>query len=325
MDPVTHTLIGVGMGNAFFRKSVGRGTAPVLGIASNLPDIDAIVHLSGDPASILMRRTFGHSVLLFPIWAMILAVILRRLYPHVGLKKMYALCLLGASVHVFFDLVNSFGVVLFWPVSDWRPELGIIFIIDLALTGLLLLPLCLCIPPFMRVHLATLSRVAIGCVAAYVLFCGTARAMADRALTDHVQSSGAHPEFQYVFPEPFGPHRWRGVTREGGLYRVYMIHPLSSKIEPRGMVGTQPAEPHVMAARATHLAKRLEWFFKAPVWKEAAGPPGGPAQVSVYDLRFKSLLVPRNLAFLFRFDVYDDGRVDRIVREGRTVTLTSPE
>ncbi|PYS96581.1 MAG: hypothetical protein DMF50_04130, partial [Acidobacteria bacterium] len=66
MDPVTHTLVGVAMANALFRRRIGPESVPILAIASNLPDLDAAVHLTGSPAALLMRRTFGHSLFLVP-------------------------------------------------------------------------------------------------------------------------------------------------------------------------------------------------------------------------------------------------------------------
>src|SRR5712692_2481641 len=143
MDPVTHTLVGVAMANAFFRRRIGPESVPILAIASNLPDLDAVVHLTGNPAAVLMRRTFGHSLLLLPFWALLLALALRRFYPRPGARTLFGLCLLGAGVHLLFDLINSFGVVLLWPLSSWRPELALVFIIDFVLTGLVALPLLL--------------------------------------------------------------------------------------------------------------------------------------------------------------------------------------
>jgi len=322
MDPITHTLVGVAVGNAFFRKNIGKGTAPIMALASNLPDVDAIVHLSGDPTAILMRRTFGHSLILIPILALGFAYILRRFYPHISLGKVYGMTLLAAFVHVFFDLVNSFGVVLLWPLTDWRPEFAIIFILDLIITGLVLLPLCLCLPSFMRQRIVPFSRIAIACVALYVGFCATSRYMAGQALASELDRTGQSSGFLYTFPEPFGPHRWRGVSHEGNTYHLYLIHPLSSRIESKGQIQTQRGDPYIEKARETRLAKRLEWFFKAPVWQVQKDPTKNPAQVSVYDLRFRSVLVARGPSFLYRFYVHPNGHVEYASPKGEVEILT---
>jgi len=310
VDPVTHTLIGVGMANAFFRRRVGPESVIILAIASNLPDVDAVVHLTGHPTAILMRRTFGHSIFTFPLWSMGLALILRRFYPHLSLRTLFGLTLLGCVVHIFFDLVNSFGVVLLWPFSDWRPELGIIFIIDLFLTGFLATPLLLSIPRQMRPHLVWLSRASITCVAAYVLFCGTNRIIATRLLASETRNFGIQSNFSYVFPEPFGPYRWKGISREQDIYHLYLIYSLTRKIEKISDVKTQADHPQVEHVRATALARRLEWFFKAPIWSIENGPSNKTVQVNVYDLRFQTILINRKVPFVFHFVIDRDGQVN---------------
>lgn len=304
MDPVTHTLIGVGIANAFFRRRVGPAAVPVLILASNLPDVDALVHVTGSPAAVLLRRTFGHSLFTIPAWCALLAILLERRYAHVGRRPLFGMCLLGAGVHVFFDLVNSFGVVLLWPFSGWRPELAILFIIDLVLAGLLLLPLVACLPRRMRGRLEPVSRIGVACAAAYVVLCGAARGRAGAVLEGEAGAREA-PAFTYVFPEPFGPQRWRGVAREDGLYRVYLVRPLAGTAELRSVVGTQPQEPDVRRVRASPLGSRLEWFFKAPVWKS-----DGSGNVRVYDLRFAPLVVERRPVFEYAFRVHPEGRVE---------------
>jgi inner membrane protein len=310
MDPVTHTLVGVGLANALFRKKFGPPAVPILAIASNLPDIDAAVHLTGDPTAILMRRTFGHSLFLLPIWAFVLAWILGRFYPKLRAGPLYGLVFLGALVHLFFDLVNSFGVVLFWPFSDWRPELGILFIIDLLLTGFLALPLLLVLLPSARPRLAVFSQVSLACAALYVCFCWGERVTAERSLAAVAAHLGNKPDFSYVFPEPLGPQRWRGVLREGDLYRIYLIEPLSGRVRQRDEAHTDRGDPRVERVRKAPLARRIEWFFKAPVWKIEDPPdPGGSARAAVYDLRFRSLVIDRAIPFTFRFSIDPEGRI----------------
>jgi inner membrane protein len=230
MDPVTHTLVGVGLANAFFRKKIGAAAVPILAVASNLPDIDAVVMLTGDPTAVLMRRTFGHSLFLLPFWILALALLFRFRYRQIGLPTLSGLILLGAVVHLFFDLINSFGVVLLWPFSDWRPELSIVFIIDLTLTGILAAPLLLALIPRLRPRLESFSRFSAGCVVAYLAFCGMNRLLAQKMLTAAPVISRP-ADFIYPFPEPFGPHRWKGVAREEEIYQVYLLNPLTGRVE----------------------------------------------------------------------------------------------
>lgn len=307
MDPVTHTLVGVGMANALFRRRSGREAVPVLAIASNLPDVDAAVHLTLDPRALLFRRTFGHSVLLLPFWSAALALALGRFVPRLGFRRLFGLSLLGAAVHLVFDLINSFGVVLLWPLSDWRPELAIVFIVDLVLTGLLLVPPLLAAIPRLRGRLTGLSRASLVGVSAYLLVCGANRHVAREALGAAADAPGV--EFSYVFPEPLGPGRWRGVVREAGAYRLYLVHPYSGRVDLEGYVRTSAGDPRVEAVLRTGLGRRLVTFFKAPVWT-VSELPGGAARVRVHDLRFVTLVLRSAPIFTYAFLVDGAGRAE---------------
>jgi membrane-bound metal-dependent hydrolase YbcI (DUF457 family) len=313
VDPITHTLCGVALGNGLFRRRAGPAAVPILALASNLPDIDAVVHLSFDPAAVLMRRTFGHSIFLVPLWSLLLAWLLRRRYRHLRLGMLFGMVLAGAAVHLFFDLINSFGVVLLWPLSAARPELAWVFILDLVLTGILLLPLLVAAAPRMRPRISALSRAGLAAVAAYLAFCGWSRAEAVRLLARQVAgadavtagavtagevTAGAEPPFSYVFPEPLGPQRWRGVVRHGDRYDLFLVRPTTGVVEPRGSVQGDFDDPLVRDARATPFGRRLDGFFKAPVWQVRHDAAGG-SQVVAWDLRFKSLVVDRGPVFEF--------------------------
>ena len=310
MDPVTHTLLGVGLGSAFYRERAGRAALPVMALASNLPDLDAIVHVTGDPYAVLMRRTFGHSLFLLPFWSLLFAWLASRRYREVPLRTLFGMTLVGVAGHLLFDLINSFGVVLFWPLSHARPELAWVFIIDFALTGLLALPLVPAIAPRLRPRLRAVSRGALAAVALYLLICGAARCRSTALLVRHIPAGA---DFTYVFPEPLGPHRWRGVARYPGRYDLFLIRPLTGEVEPRGTVRNDLDDPRVAAARQTPDGRRLERFFKAPVWQvkgegdsaeaSSVSLAGGPEAVAAWDLRFKPLVVERQAVFRYTLEV----------------------
>ena len=133
------------------------------------------------------------------------------------------------------------------------------------------------LPRSRRSDLAGLSRAALLVVMAYLLFCGGNRWLAERALAREAAALGSPPSFSYVFPEPLGPHRWRGVLRHADTYRLYLIHSLTGEAEKRGEVKSRLEDQAVQAARASPLGIRLERFFKAPVWE--VSEPASPVEV----------------------------------------------
>jgi|CXWL01.1.fsa_nt_gi membrane-bound metal-dependent hydrolase YbcI (DUF457 family) len=301
MDPVTHTLFGMAIGEAVFRPRLGRRAVTVSAWAANLPDIDVLILATGDPAAVVLRRSFGHSLFLLPLWIAGLGWIFKKKYPDMEYRDLLAVISLNAAGHLLFDLINSFGVQLFWPFSLMRPELAIIFILDIALTGVLAAPHLTRLSKVWRPRLTTSSRTALAVVGLYLLGAFASRARAVAMLAQEAKGG-----FQYVFPEPFGAHRWRGVVKDEGSWRVYLINAALGTTERRLTLPNDENTPPALAARRTRLSGRLESFFKAPAWETKQGRDG-KWTATIRDLRFMTLLVPRAEPFSFTFDVGPDG------------------
>ncbi|MEK7234282.1 MAG: metal-dependent hydrolase [Elusimicrobiota bacterium] len=301
MDPVTHTLLGVAIGEAFFRPRLGRRAVTVAAWAANLPDIDALVLLRGDLGSVVLRRSFGHSLFLIPLWIAALTWVLKRKYDDMGTRDLMMIIGVNCAGHLFFDLINSFGVQLFWPFSPMRPELAIIFIIDLTLIGFLAAPHLTRLKESWRPGLATACQTALVAVMFYLAMAFSARQCALSLLAHKTGAKG----FQYVFPEPLGAHRWRGVVKGKDSWKIYLVDMGRGTIEPRLTVPNDEWSPPSRAAQETPLGRRLMTFFKAPVWTVTPKSEGG-STVAVRDLRFASLVLPRQTPFQYEFDIAVD-------------------
>lgn len=290
MDNLTHTLVGVAMGEAGLRRRYGSGTTLLLAVASNVPDLDVMLSIVVGEDGFLLRRMFTHSVLGAPVLAALLAAAWARWKTQQRFVTWLGIALLGVVVHVFLDLVNSYGVVWLWPFSGDRFELAWVFIIDLVLWGLLIAPLLLRVTPLKRrVSPVTLHRVFLAAVAAWVAACALGRWRAQVLFDDALARAGASPEFRYVFPEPLGPHRWRGVARKGDTWSLHLVEVLPGRVSEHSRRPTDAFDPRVRALRSTPAVERLEWFFKAPVWTILEDGE----RVRVEDLRFRSLVLER--------------------------------
>lgn len=300
MDPVTHTLLGVAIGEALFRPRLGRRAVTMSAWAANLPDIDTLVLLTGDPGAVVLRRSFGHSLILLPLWIAALAWIFGRKYgDEVETRDILAIVAVNVAGHLFFDLINSFGVQLFWPFSLARPELAMIFIIDLTLAGFLAAPHLLRLRAAWKPGLGAACGAALAAVVFYLAMAFSARQLALNLLA---QTTGGGEGFRYAFPEPLGAHRWRGVVKERDGWSVYLVDVSKRTVEPAMTLPVDEWSPASRAAQETPFGRRLSAFFKAPVWTTAPAPDGGHT-ASVYDLRFVSLVLPRPPAFRYDFDV----------------------
>jgi membrane-bound metal-dependent hydrolase YbcI (DUF457 family) len=165
MDTITHGIVGALAGKALFAgcdvpagkagdaksHALSSPTARAAIVACTLgamfPDIDIFAGpLARNPLAIIeWHRNITHSAVILPLWATLLAALsipLARLLkwetpPFPALFLIYAV---GIASHIFLDLVTSFGTMVWSPLRYTRPAWDIIFIIDLTLTGIALVP-----------------------------------------------------------------------------------------------------------------------------------------------------------------------------------------
>ena len=142
MDAITHGLTGALVGKAFISGKHGRvGTAAVT-IGAVFPDSDIVFSLfaTNQFATLELHRGVTHSYLALPLFAALLAGVTKRFVPQ---KKFLTLCglyALGLAIHIFLDLITSWGTMIWSPLTRTRASLDLIFIIDLIFSAIVLFP-----------------------------------------------------------------------------------------------------------------------------------------------------------------------------------------
>lgn len=171
MDPLTHGITGALIGKAFFsgaRKSNSTtaeraipGAALICMLAALFPDVDVFFDnfVEYKMATLELHRGWTHSLVLLPVWAILLGAltapvllwVARRRNDSVdapandrtllsvgaGAALVYAA---GIFSHIVLDLATSFGTMIWSPISNARASWDLVFIIDLMLTGIVLVP-----------------------------------------------------------------------------------------------------------------------------------------------------------------------------------------
>jgi membrane-bound metal-dependent hydrolase YbcI (DUF457 family) len=165
MDTITHGIVGALAGKALFAGrdfpagATGGGMARALSspvaraaivactLGAMFPDIDIFAGpLGHNPLAIMeWHRNITHSAVILPLWALLLAALsipLARLLkwkspPFLALFAIYAV---GIATHISLDLVTTFGTMVWSPLRYSRPAWDWVFIIDLTLTGIALVP-----------------------------------------------------------------------------------------------------------------------------------------------------------------------------------------
>ena len=114
---------------------------------SIFPDIDIFAGpLARNPLAIMeWHRNITHSLVMLPVWAVLLAAVSLPLARWLRWKapsfpRLFGICAVGLATHVFLDLVTSFGTMVWSPLRYSRVAWDWLFILDLTLTAIALVP-----------------------------------------------------------------------------------------------------------------------------------------------------------------------------------------
>jgi membrane-bound metal-dependent hydrolase YbcI (DUF457 family) len=156
MDTITHGIAGALIGKAIFRgedmftsKPMNRGRIITwsLMLGAIFPDSDVFRDFfSSDRLLIITwHRSLTHSLVLLPLWALVLAAITQafarwRKWEAPSFAIVTAIYAVGLLSHILLDLVTSFGIMIWSPLQWSRPAWDLIFIVDFTLTALFLVP-----------------------------------------------------------------------------------------------------------------------------------------------------------------------------------------
>src|SRR5271155_1529415 len=156
MDTITHGIAGALIGKAVFRGENMLSLQPMnrarmvtwsVMLGAIFPDSDILRDwFSNNPMLILTwHRSFTHSLVCMPIFALLLAAITRwlarwRKWDAPSFAVLTGLYAIGILSHIFLDLVTSFGTMIWSPLQWSRPAWDLIFIVDFTFTAILLVP-----------------------------------------------------------------------------------------------------------------------------------------------------------------------------------------
>jgi membrane-bound metal-dependent hydrolase YbcI (DUF457 family) len=156
MDTITHGIAGALIGKAVFRGEDMFASHPInrgriitwsLMLGAIFPDSDVLRDFfSSDKLLIVTwHRSITHSLVMLPLWALVLAGITRafanwRKWEAPSFAALSAIYAVGILSHILLDLATSFGTMIWSPLQWSRPAWDLVFIVDFMLTAILLLP-----------------------------------------------------------------------------------------------------------------------------------------------------------------------------------------
>lgn len=268
MDTLTHALIGA---------LVGRSIPDNMGVAvrqrtiagafsATLPDIDYLTFWL-DPLSFLSdwHRGPTHSFVLLPIWAGLLGWICSRLCRQPEAHRRFTLiAALALTSHILTDVITVYGTAVLWPLSDWRPGLGITFVIDPWVMALVVLALGVSL---FRGDTRLPPRLGLVLLLCLFGMHGFLQRMAEQIGRDYAIENGVDAASVRAIAQPLSPLHWKIVLIDTRGFRVSHIRLID-----------RPALPAFLADHLGVAALQQAYRGKsAAVWRPYGlyGPTAG--------------------------------------------------
>lgn len=190
-------------------------------VAVNIPDLDVLVPNIFSSVSFLeVHRSLSHSIVFAPFFAWLIA------YPFVLLAKRWKIdapkrllwlgAFSGVLLHIFIDLITSYGTQIFFPITNHRYSLDMMFIIDPWFTGILLL--LLIGQKYWKHRSKQLTTSALIFSVGYLLLEATMHLTALQAFDNDLDAKHIARKEATVLPQPLSVFRWHGLAATDSGY-----------------------------------------------------------------------------------------------------------
>lgn len=249
MDTLTHALSGMLVARASQRTEdsfpfwVGSWAGFFAGA---FPDIDFVSRLFGMTAYLNFHRGFTHSVLLIPVWAILLAWLFAAISRgRYNWKRFLPICLLSLSIHIFADIITAYGTEVLSPFSDMRLSIPTTFIIDFYFSGIILIAILL--GSFLKQHARQIALSGVIVLMAYVLMQGYWMRLAVSEAYASVPTRVTLDSRVAAIPQPLSPFNWKLIIETKDRYYIRYINLYRKQIRT--------------ADKQDHLFKRIDALY----------------------------------------------------------------
>ena len=240
MDTLTHALSGMLVAKASYRKTdvLPYWLRSWIGfLVAAFPDIDFISRAFGMQAYLAYHRGITHSIIMMPLWAILLAWILAKIISRfsrlqLSWRDLLPLCLLSIGVHIFADVITAYGTEVFAPISDFRLSFPTTFIIDLYFTGIILLAIVLSV--IIRKQAKNIALGGLMILLAYILLQGYWFRLAVGEAYASVPTQKLQATKVVAIPQPLSPLNWKIIVETDERLYVRYINLYRTKLKIAG-------------------------------------------------------------------------------------------
>lgn len=262
MDTLTHALSGALLARALARENGPIPLKPQMTVgflAAAFPDIDIVATLFGPLTYLEYHRSLTHSLILLPLWAMLLGYLFGKLYKNrydtKALTLLSAWCIL---IHIFGDLITAYGTMALAPLSWDKLSWPATFIIDFWFSGIIIGGLLLA-----AIFRRQGGRIAVGALATLVLYIGyqgDLRWQAEQVAEREAVSRGLTDYQVFAQPQPLSPLNWKLVIADKSQYLIGYL-----RLHSDQPVKTLPADAGFLTRVAAlyRPANELDWLSRS--------------------------------------------------------------
>jgi inner membrane protein len=229
MDTLTHALSAMLAARAATPVQRKPGTLSLTArswvgfFAGAFPDSDFITMLAGTTTYLKYHRGITHSLLMMPVWALLLALLFsllsRRRYAW---QAFYSTCLLGIFVHIFGDVITAYGTMVFAPFSRYRLAFPTTFIIDLYFSGIVVAGL---IASYLsKQYQQRFAMAGFGLLMCYVLAQSWWMRMARNQAYATLPVKILEHARVAAIPQPVSPFNWKLIVETPDRYYVRYLN-----------------------------------------------------------------------------------------------------
>jgi len=321
MDTPCHVLTGFVLGHAV-QPVDGDESRPgplFTTLVSVLPDADFFIRWFGMSTYLTYHRAFLNSVFLLPPIILLFALVYGWWRGRASTVGYVGVGLLVGGVHVFMDLLNTFGSPVFFPFSFSRYAFDLVFIVDIYIYAILLVPIVGRL--FQGPWSAWLARCSFVLIGGYLLFSLVSKHQAMYELEQFRQRQGIAESSirrQGVTPQPLYPVHWSVIVQHDEGSRQLFVNTLTGRRYATDDRFAREREAFDLLEQGTRYdrdARVFDWFARYPVVLERT-----ERDIVYGDLQFNVKLPravrnaivgeggSRRLPFRFRCVLGEDGR-----------------
>ncbi len=318
MDPITHAASGALLASVIKERPATKWFLPLAALTAASPDIDIIfAHAPVD--FLLLHRGITHAFAAAPFMAILLALCMYPLWskktPHAfSLGKTYLFAVTLLLLHIWLDVVTTYGTLALLPFSEHRVRLNGVFIIDILVT----------LPIFAALYWGQKQKkwAALGLIWIFIYpsACVFWRMHLENISLARLKGEGQNIEKIAVLPDAFAPLYWRLIYENNEDFvqntnsnnvpyaaknmQDFTFAPAANTVWHQGLnaLGSPhteriayPALPKEMAQSLSKQSMRgLTYMQFSLIPTFELRPLGAPLaearEVAIYDLRFSSML-----------------------------------